>query len=203
LAGDPEALHRDVTAFLGSSRGEAAALFRMDEVTGGFDLLILAPERPSFERMPWEVRDLRCAPAAKPFAPVLREGDRLAFRLLARPGKRHASGEAKGKRQDLRTDEERLDWLRRKGETSGFRVVSCGLTLLTYGAVKEDGGLSRARRKVDGRWVTERGTSFQAVRFDGELVVVDPAAFVASLPEGFGPGKAYGFGLLTVARVGG
>ena len=186
LAGDPEMLHRDVTAFFGCPRASASALFRIDEVPGGFDLLILSPEKPSFERLPWEVRDLRCAPGAKPFMPVLSAGDVLAFRLLARPGKRHAEGAAKGKRQDLKTDEERFDWLRRKGERCGFRVVACGLTVLSFGAIKGSG--------------SSRRPSFNAVRFDGELVVTDPVAFVASLATGFGPGKAYGFGMMSIGR---
>lgn len=187
LAGDPETLHREVTAFLGSSRASASALFRLDEVPGGFDLLILTPERPSFERLPWEVRDLRCAPGAKPFAPVLQAGDQLNFRLLARPAKRHAQGENKGKRQDLRTDEERLDWLRRKGESSGFRLVSCGLTLHSFDTIK-DGPPSKRR-------------TFSSVRFDGVLVVTDPVAFTRQLTMGFGTGKAYGFGLMSIGRA--
>jgi CRISPR system Cascade subunit CasE len=39
------------------------------------------------------------------------------------------------------------------------------------------------------------------VDFDGVLRVTDPALFTQSLAAGIGAGKAWGFGLLSVARV--
>ena len=42
--------------------------------------------------------------------------------------------------------------------------------------------------------------SFGSVLFEGELIVTDVEAFRAALVKGIGSGKAYGFGLLSIAR---
>jgi hypothetical protein len=39
------------------------------------------------------------------------------------------------------------------------------------------------------------------VRFDGVLVVTDPALFRETVANGIGSGKAFGFGLLSLARL--
>jgi len=43
--------------------------------------------------------------------------------------------------------------------------------------------------------------AFGAALFEGVLEVAEAAAFGAALREGVGPGKAFGFGLLSVARA--
>ncbi len=43
------------------------------------------------------------------------------------------------------------------------------------------------------------GRTFQGVLFEGSLQVVDAEAFRKALAHGIGPGKAFGFGLLSVA----
>jgi CRISPR associated protein len=45
--------------------------------------------------------------------------------------------------------------------------------------------------------------AFVAVRFDGVLVVTDPALFKTAVASGIGSGKASGFGLLSFAPLGG
>ena len=59
------------------------------------------------------------------------------------------------------------------------------------------GNRKDARRKM--------GESYKmthlAVRFDGFLRVTDAGAFRETLTRGIGSGKAYGFGLLSVAPV--
>jgi CRISPR system Cascade subunit CasE len=42
--------------------------------------------------------------------------------------------------------------------------------------------------------------SFGSVLFEGELIVTDVKAFREALMQGIGSGKAYGFGLLSIAR---
>jgi CRISPR system Cascade subunit CasE len=42
--------------------------------------------------------------------------------------------------------------------------------------------------------------TFQSVRFEGLLTVIDPERFCQTLAAGIGSAKAFGFGLLSVAR---
>jgi CRISPR system Cascade subunit CasE len=128
---------------------------------------------------------------------ALQPGHTLRFRLRANPTKRVGkSGEANwvGKRVDLRTEEEQLSWLVRKGEAGGFAVVLAqaspdvpNVRTVPEGAVIGD-------RRRDSRAMT-----FGSVLFEGLLRVTDPDRFRMALREGIGSGKAYGFGLLSVA----
>lgn len=187
LAGSPDELHRLVAALF-NGREASRFLFRVDPGERGPDLLIQSKVTPDWRRLGLEDRDLREAPMAKPLVLSLEEGMELSFRLLTRPTKRASTGKgnAPGPRNDLRTDEERLAWLHRKGESSGFRVTTCGLTLATFAAVRSNAPL-RAK-----------GGSFTGVRFDGELVVTAPDRLIEAVAQGIGTQKAFGFGLLSL-----
>jgi CRISPR system Cascade subunit CasE len=61
-----------------------------------------------------------------------------------------------------------------------------------------------ARVNVDGAESGSRGdavVTFASVRFEGVLEVRDADRFREALANGIGPGKAYGFGLLSIAPV--
>ena len=47
----------------------------------------------------------------------------------------------------------------------------------------------------------DHGGAFLAVRFDGVRVVTDPGSFKTTVATGIGAGKAFGFGLLSLAPV--
>lgn len=153
---------------------------------------------------------------------TIRAGDELIFRLRANPTRRvNASRQGTdtlaGKRVELRTEAEWLAWLARKGEQHGFRLVEVRASREVAPAqVQEVLGpeaptpsatnpvpdtRSTPGLKVTGR--KERGTrplTFGSVLFEGRLVVSDVAAFRQALATGIGSGKAYGFGLLSIAR---
>lgn len=125
-------------------------------------------------------------------------GCMLAFRLRANPTKKvHTTlkwerkarmPKDNGTRMGLLTEEEQLDWLRRKAESAGFRVCSASV-------VCEDD----FRRLTKGRKVHGAKLSLLSVRFDGVLQVTQPEQFLEALLSGIGPGKAFGFGLLSIA----
>jgi len=194
LAADPVALHRRILALLPCRQGSkprtglqprtADVLFRVDETDSGPVVLIQSFEPPDWTRLEVAQRALRQPPETKLFEPAFRPGQRLAFRLLARPCKRRD-----GRRWDLRTDEERLAWLARKAELAGVKVESVGLTILSLPAIKGD----RPRGQP--------GSTFAAVRFDGELLVAEPSRLEAAVRRGIGAQKAFGFGLLSLAPL--
>ncbi|MFH1834217.1 MAG: type I-E CRISPR-associated protein Cas6/Cse3/CasE [bacterium] len=128
----------------------------------------------------------------------LTEGMRLRFRLRANPTKKVDTKTGpnglrrNGRRVELRRDEEQIDWLRRKAEHGGFRIldVAAAPEVPCVRLIRE--GLSHARKA--GQTLT-----FASVLFDGRLEVTDAPAFAEALEAGIGPGKAYGFGLLSLA----
>jgi CRISPR system Cascade subunit CasE len=96
---------------------------------------------------------------------------------------------------DIRIEAELLGWLTRKGDANGFRPVA----VRAYPDVPDvrTGREGTLKGRKPGMNLT-----FGSVVFDGELVVTDAAAFRRALAQGIGSGKAYGFGLLSVARAG-
>jgi CRISPR system Cascade subunit CasE len=165
----------------------------------------------------------------RPFAPVLRPGQRLGFRLRASPVVRRSEG-ADGKpervrRHDVVMDRKKRlaangqsapvstdlirdagrDWLAAQASRSGFR-----LTTVQQEVIGEDGLLDEVAApavRIDGyrqHRILRRGerpVTFSTLDFEGVLEVVDPPAFLAKVVQGVGPQKAFGCGLMLLRRA--
>lgn len=93
--------------------------------------------------------------------------------------------------------EQRLTaWIERKGAEGGFAIERDELTRpLLMIAPNHDYVIRRSRdRKSD-------PMTFTGVDFEGILRITDAEAFAKTLQGGIGRGKAFGFGLVTVAKV--
>ena len=130
-------------------------------------------------------------------------GMQLRFRLRANPTKRISDrseraedAKMRGKRVELRREADQLAWLERKGAESGFQLVRVALA----GANTIPNVRVGDRPKQHGRQ-GDRRLHFGVALFDGLLAVTNPAAFVQCLDVGIGSGKAFGFGLLSIAQV--
>jgi CRISPR system Cascade subunit CasE len=137
----------------------------------------------------------------------IQTGMQLVFRLRANPTKRirrnnaEQSEQWRGKRIELRREEDQLAWLVRKGQQGGFRLVEVALRPDVL-----DTRVS-AQEKIHGRRPASDGAtpmplSFGATLFEGRLEVTDRVTFLSTLRNGIGSGKAFGFGLLSVATAG-
>ena len=118
---------------------------------------------------------------------------KFAFRLLANPTMRatptsppaggyrlnRKPGE-KRPRHALREESGQRDWLMRKAAEAGFAVEG-GFVVTPLGDV----------RHKEKRWFS--------VLFEGTLTVADLPRFADALVQGIGSGKAFGFGLLSLA----
>jgi CRISPR system Cascade subunit CasE len=126
-------------------------------------------------------------PAIKQFELTAAEGQVLAFRLRANPTARRTFQDKK-RRVGLYDEEEQLAWLQRKGEQGGFRIVSAR----TSGQEDAGGKIRRDGESHDLKLAT--------IQFDGMLKVTDPERLGLAVRQGVGSGKAFGFGLLSLAR---
>ena len=133
-------------------------------------------------------------------------GMNLRFRLRANPTKRIGKSDTEAKarfkesekgnirrRVELRTDEDRIAWLKRKGGDAGFRLANVQVKEIENAVAVGQGKINFSKSR-DSPQLT-----FGAVIFDGVLEVTDADKFRESLIAGIGTGKAYGFGLLSVA----
>lgn len=118
----------------------------------------------------------------------------LAFRLRANPTRRLSAGKnSKGKRIGIYKEDDQESWLQRKGDQHGFRTLRV--------QISRNELQKQTAAVLDGRGVAHDLKMF-SVQFDGVLQVVDADRFVQAIGSGIGSGKAFGFGLLSVARAG-
>lgn len=145
---------------------------------------------------------------SKSFAPRLDAGETLAFRLRANPTVSHrVDGQKHSRRSDVlmhaksaftpdqRASQECKDsmdaaacqWLAGQGEKHGFAL--CGPP-----------EVSGYRQHNLGRRKKGKPIQFSGVDYTGKLEVTDPEAFLASLTQGLGRSKAFGFGMMMIRR---
>lgn len=203
--GDCQQLHRTVLNAFPQIEGDEARknfglLFRVEQDSrGAVTLLVQSQSEPDWSHLPPEY--LIEPAVSKPVLALyagLQPSLRLRFRLRANPTMRISKNNTeqdarwRGKRIELRREEDRIAWLKRKAEASGFRLLSVEinsdvLNLQTATEAKTFGKHEKGR------------LSFGAAMFNGELEITDTEKFRQALADGIGSGKAYGFGLLSIA----
>lgn len=187
------------------ARARCGLLFRteQDPRTGEVSVLAQSKIAPVWERLPaGYARSWACKEIAAVVASVA-AGTHLRFRVRANPTRKidtrsGPNGERRnGKRIELRGEDAQIAWLARKGSEGGFRLVSVHAHPEVMRVQAAPESKMTGWRRQDGR--TNRLT-FGSVLFEGELEVTDTVAFRQALEGGIGSGKAYGFGLLSIAR---
>lgn len=197
---DPQELHRTVmSAFPNQEEAgvEARAFFSVlhrlefDRRTGQVLLYVQSKAAPDWSSLPsgYDLAEAGVKPVGGLYDRI-GVGQVLRFRLRANPTRKvdTKSGpdgvRRNGRRVPLNGVEAQVVWLARKAEQHGFTLVQA--------TVAATGTTERVHSYTTGR-------TFQGVLYEGRLVVRDPERFREALAGGVGPGKAFGFGLLTVA----
>jgi len=185
------------------ARHQFGVLYRLEaDRRGAPVVLVQSSSEPDWSRLSERSpRYLAGVPDCKDVAAsyaALRDGMILAFRLRANPTKKvdrrqdSDPDRHNGRRVVLTADEDQRTWLRRKGEQGGFSLVA-----LDGRPDVLDVRVSPVER-VEGRGTPDKHT-FGAVTFEGKLRIDDANKMRAALIDGIGSGKAYGFGLLSLA----
>lgn len=179
--------------FPGYEDAERDFLFRVEQIqTGaGASVLLQSAVKPeASEQSPLLI-------AQREFALNILNGQRLRFRLRANPIKTikdssKGTVEKKGKtftktvRVPLLLEEQQQAWLERKlQDFAQLETLIVQPEPVTYfRKAKED-----------------RSGKIQTVLFDGIMTVTDSTKFELQILYGIGPAKAFGCGLLSVARI--
>lgn len=211
--GDIAGLHKTIMRAFpdvagATPREEHGVLHRVEEDTrrGRYTLLVQSCTRPDFGALPSGyfldvATDLDLAAAGVLENPSVRSvaderqriaaGDRFAFRVHANTTRKidtksGPDGARKnGRRVPVRGDEARIAWLERHAVRAGFALADVQCAELAR----------RSGTRGSGR------VTFGGARFDGILTVTDPESFRIGLATGIGPGKAFGFGLLSIQWI--
>lgn len=195
---EPYEMHRSILrAFPAALRGDERVLFRADELPkyNAPALLVQSVNMPDWT---WLADDEGARgyllpvpepnPAVKPFDLKLADGQALGFRLRANPTVKKDTDDGRSVRRGLLTEDEQMQWLARKAEAGGFRVLSVNIA--------REGKVCGEIHRED---KATHDLTLLAVRFDGVLQVTDPDKLIATVMTGIGSGKGFGFGLLSLA----
>ena len=216
-------LHRTIMrAFPSSGDSEAAraslgVLFRLEfeELQGLPRVYVQSKSEPNWSLLPSEYLveqaenpACRCLDAAYG---RIKEGVVLAFTLVANPTRKVATSskterlageKSNGRRTFISDPQSQLVWLARRAEAGGFDLVSTGSESAPPDVMSVPGDQVYGRKgRKENTGQTE--LEFGAVTFNGRLRVTDRRRFLGALAQGFGSGKAYGFGLLSLAPASG
>ncbi len=218
--GNPQELHRTVSKGFPESenqehlpkhlretpRNKFNVLHRLevDKHRGKAVLFVQSTVNSDWRFLPDDYAEIEQRSVHKQYS-AIENGMTLVFRLQANPTKRIGNSdqiaherfkEKKNRRRvELRTDEERIDWLKRKGDEAGFQLTNIKVAPIPNVASVEEGKLKGWRKDSD------KPMTFNSVVFEGVLLVTDAAKFKESIVSGIGTGKAYGFGLLSIAKA--
>jgi CRISPR system Cascade subunit CasE len=171
---------------------DAGFLFRIDPQSGGRAvILVQSAVNPNWDYAFHNARYLLAAPPEmRPFSLEATSGQEFRFRLVANPTRKiDTKTGPDGRRRNgkrVPVDSDQLEeWLICRSVPAGFYVGTDSLSVqpgYIYANKKRNGGGQRLR----------------SVRYDGVLKVSDAGRFRQTVASGIGPGKAYGFGLLSV-----
>jgi len=181
---------------------EAGFLFRIDPGPPGRAVILV--QSASAIKPNWDYAFhnasflLAASPQVKSLDPCFTNGKHFRFRLMANPTRRLREGSLEadgqpikekwiGKRVPIPNDQ-LFDWLARRAEKSGFFVREDSIYI-------QPGYIYVNKKKTQ----ADKGHRLRSVRYNGVLKVVDPARFQETIAQGLGPGKAFGFGLLSLA----
>lgn len=184
---DAQKLHRLVTGLFQCARKDAEVLYRCRGRGIHTDLYMYSACPVDPDRILPGMR-LVAQRDVTPWLGSMEAGDVLSFQLVTAPFRKVAEdGARNSRRRALRTQEERLSWLRRKAEQGGFLLLS------TEEAPAE---------KLIARHSAESGGSLtvDAYSYSGFLRVEDAERFRQTVACGIGPEKAYGLGMLLLKR---
>ncbi|UYG17503.1 type I-E CRISPR-associated protein Cas6/Cse3/CasE [Brachybacterium huguangmaarense] len=212
LLSNPQAMHAAVRASFPPDLDESTSriLWRVDHDGHEHTLYIVGPEEPDrsviVDQAGWAARPGETADY-DPLLDGLRLGHERRFRLTANPVRSLAAqGQKRGKIVPHVTPAQQVQWLVGKASAHGFEVrmtpatdTGAPDTALPDVIVDRRENLSFTRRdKTSPRTGT---VTLRTARFDGSLRITDVEAFRRTLTHGIGRGRAYGCGLLTIARL--
>lgn len=200
LLASPHRLHAAVLAAFPPDADQGRVLWRIDEGGHRTDLFLVSRHRPDLthlvEEAGWPTSSSWDTASYQPFLDRLAVGQTWAFRLRANPVRRVSRGEGlRGTVKAHVTPVQQQDWLLRRASGLGFSVPEG--TSGVPGLVVKNRSTARFQRahSEPGRDVT-----IVMATFEGILDVTDPDAMRTTLTQGVGRAKAYGCGLLTLAR---
>lgn len=187
IIANPQKLHGMIESSFEGPR--ARRLWRLDALQNAYALYIQTESEGDFSSLSQQLRSLSVQTASMDaFLARLQAGQVWHFRLRANPTYQISQPEKRGRLCAHVTVEHQRQWLLRQSEKWGATVVD------------------EAFDVVENRWLhfRKRGASrpvkILTVTYEGILQIDNAEVLRSVLEKGIGRGKAYGCGLMTLAR---
>jgi CRISPR system Cascade subunit CasE len=184
-------------------------LWRVDKLGNSLYILVQSRIKPDFTHLveqfgwpaseqTWETKDY------DPFLSRLQMSQQWRFRLRANPVhsiKKEASGPDRGQVLSHITVDQQKKWLSDRSRQHGFKIEEGIGGSDSADAEMRQGGFDIVQREMKKFQRGGRPVTLSMVTFEGVLTVENSEVFVNTLIHGIGRAKAYGCGLLTLARL--
>lgn len=193
LLSSPEFVHGAVEQCFPGKRDRN--LWRIDYLNGQCCLLVLSHQLPDFGQLvsAYGFKDRQPPWESKPYDNLLNRlenGQVWRFRLKANPVRSlKQEGDDRGKVTAHVTPEHQKHWLFQRAEKEGFSLSMDAFEVVHTQWLRFYKGGNRL-------------VTLRTATFEGVLKVTDAAALKESLQTGLGRAKAYGCGLMTLAKAG-
>jgi CRISPR system Cascade subunit CasE len=193
--GNPAILHGIIEK---SFEGERKRnLWRIDRLAGIYYVLLLSETRPELGEIDKQLGyDDKSNEEIRDYQPIFKElkpGDSWQFRLKANPTRssfnEKNSGTGRGKVFAHVTVEQQKKWLQNKAQFHGFSLDYNQFDVVNSQWYKFSKSLK-----------SEHRVSLLTTTFEGRLRITDHDKFKEVMITGVGRAKAYGCGLITLAR---
>lgn len=191
---NPYQLHRTLMRGFNTTREQASMLHRVDIDNRGVHILVQSAEKPDWQPL----RDvgqgnylLQIADIVKTVDFTLSINTTYRFRLRANPTiAKKRDGKKNSNRVPLVRENNQIEWLHKKGKQHGFKLlqVSVSQSERNHSAIHRDK-------------TTTHSVTITTVQYDGVLQITDADLFNQAWRTGIGPAKAFGCGLLSLARA--
>jgi len=190
----PQLLHAAVeNCFHNKDDVKERKLWRIDNFQNNLYLLVLSPGKPDFTQFAKQFCEADVTGETKDYDNLLtmiKSGQRWRFRLRGNAVHSVAEdNETRGKIYAHVTVNYQREWLVKKAAHCGFELDEKLFDVVENDKLR----FTRPNQKAP--------VSISVAVYEGELSVVDAELFRQALTQGIGRAKAYGCGLLTIAKA--
>jgi len=188
---NPQVMHALVAGCFDNTKERQRPLWRIDTLSATTYLLLVSLEKPDLSNLLSQLTldddQEAIIKEYDQFLSRIGNGDIFRFRLTANPVHSLMPKNGKSERGKIYgqvTVEQQKSWLQKRSEKNGFELIHFDVA-------------SRGERNFKRNNET---VTLTVATFEGVLKVIDADALRQVLMQGLGRAKAYGCGLMTVAR---
>lgn len=166
-------------------------LWRIDTLKNQTYLMILSSCKPDLEKIAQQFGYPDHSGESKAYEGLLnqiQQGSTWRFRLVANPTHSIPNAEGRGKVVAHTSKKYQLEWLEKQSQKNGFALLP------------ESTGVRSSNWKIFQKQNAKQKVHILEVAFEGKLRVENVESFKSALINGIGREKAYGMGMLTIAR---